>query len=146
MEKVIWNGDADECWEYVGYRDKGGYGTIWLGETNLKAHRASWEQFIGPIPGGLHVCHRCDNPPCVNPAHLFLGTHADNMEDMKQKGRQARGRVNARSADLTDKDIREIRGLYATGDWSGEKLGKRFGIAQQTVSTIVLRQSWGHVQ
>lgn len=82
----------DECWPWTGYRDAKGYGQIALNRRTAEgAHRVSWALARGEIPDGIHVLHRCDNPPCCNPAHLFLGTHADNMWDMKAKGRASGG-------------------------------------------------------
>jgi hypothetical protein len=75
--------EAEECWLWHGRSGPGGYG--WL--RSLRAHRVSWELFLGPIPFGQHVLHRCDSPPCVNPGHLFLGTHEENMADKIAKGR-----------------------------------------------------------
>lgn len=98
MEERFWPKVAkrgpDECWEWTASRTPQGYGKIGRrkGESPAIASRVSWEMHNGPIPDGLHVLHRCDNPPCVNPAHLFLGTNADNQRDMRAKGRGRLGR------------------------------------------------------
>ena len=96
LEERFWakvrRGAPGECWEWLGARNDRGYGTISEGgrrRGHVKAHRAAWTLSNGPIPGGLCVCHRCDNPPCVNPSHLFLGTMRDNTRDMMSKGRMS---------------------------------------------------------
>jgi len=78
------------CWEWAGHRNLKGYGSAWDGKTMTRAHRVAYRVFVGAIPEGLFVLHRCDNPPCCNPEHLFLGTHLDNMEDMRNKGRSVK--------------------------------------------------------
>lgn len=80
------------CWEWIGNKSQNGYGQFSSRYFSTLAHRASWEIFVGPIPDGLYICHRCDNKSCVNPEHLFLGTQHDNMLDMVQKGRSVKGR------------------------------------------------------
>jgi len=84
--------DPDACWEWTGARTRGGYGHIGAGRRTLKAHRVAWEIANGPIPDGMVVRHKCNNPPCVRPLHLELGTHADNNRDMAAR---CRGRCSA---------------------------------------------------
>lgn len=137
--------DTDQCVEWRGPRNSEGYG-VFKACGDHRAHRVSYERAHGPIPTGQLVRHTCDNPPCVNPRHLLLGTDADNNHDMMQRGRnrQPHGERQG-SAKLTDEQVREIRSLYASGSWSQQRLGLRYGIHQATVSVIVRRAGWKHV-
>lgn len=145
-EKVD-EGAPDECWEWTARRHKQGYGLLseWDGSrrSRLLAHRVSWEIANGPIPAGLCVLHRCDNPPCVNPRHLFLGTQVDNNLDRHLKGRTACGE-NAPRARLSAEDVREIRRRCSAGE-SRQAVGKEFGICHRHVGSIVRRELWRSV-
>jgi len=137
------------CWRWRAWCDpRWGYGRMHVGTHHRKrmfrAHRLAWLLHRGPIPAGLWVLHRCDNPPCVRPDHLFLGTHDDNMQDMAMKGR---GRVSAGMLNphrkLDTKHIAAIRAAYASGLYSQDALAKEFQIGQTHVSRIVRGEAWG---
>jgi hypothetical protein len=108
-----------------------------------KAHRVAWELTHGPAAPELFVCHKCDNPPCCNPAHLFLGSPADNVVDMVRKGRNnaLRGEQHKR-AKLCRADVAEIRALYATGQYTQRQLGDAFGVSNGQVSSVVRGEAW----
>lgn len=140
----------DECWEWQAFRLPGGYGKIAAdrvrGEpkVSLTAHRVAWEFTNGrPVPDGMRVCHRCDNPPCCNPAHLFLGTAKENTRDMLSKARHCHGERYPHHK-LTEDDVREIRKLKAAGV-TYDELERRFGVTRAPLHRIVTRRSWGHV-
>lgn len=134
------------CWEWTGTLNSSGYGWLWNGNKNQAAHRFSYEYFNGEISEKSLVCHKCDNPACVNPAHLFLGTDAANAKDKVKKGRQSRtnGMKAGKLCKLKDEDIFEIRKLRASG-LSQQKIADRFGISQFAVSAILMKKRWGHI-
>jgi hypothetical protein len=132
-----------ECLEWHGVVDRDGYG-IFGGQhgaptKSCRTHRIAWARANGKGPGRFHVCHACDNPACVNPDHLFLGTQADNMADMDKKGRRPSG-VEAHQAKLTSKEVAEIRTRYAQGGITQKALGRLYNISQMQVSRIVRRE------
>ena len=137
---ILWSGAADTK----------GYGQIRIGGVTGKTrhtHRVAWELYRGPIPGDLHICHRCDTPTCVNSDHLFLGDHRANMADRDRKGRcRARGGKGSANgtAKLTEAQVTEMRAKYARGGISLVKLSKPYGICPQTAHSIVLRRTWSH--
>ena len=137
---------ADEsCWLW---RNAAGYGQFSLHGKNVSAHRASWELANGQIDSGSFVCHTCDNPPCVNPSHLFLGSNSDNIKDSVSKGRSTsrfpvmRGEDHYR-ARITEQDVKDIRRLTLTS--TDREVGKVYGLAESTVSAIRCRRIWKHV-
>lgn len=137
----------EECWEYIGRRNNLGYGQIYHGGKHLKVHRIAHAIFIGPIPEGMSVLHKCDNRPCFNPDHLFLGTQQDNVKDMISKGRAfggLKGTDNGRTW-LHDKDVKEIFALLDKGTLTQKEIGDMYGIAQTTVSYIK-RVGWSHLR
>jgi hypothetical protein len=139
-EKYILEPDTG-CWLWTRSTSASGYGRISVNGKPRKAHRASYEIHIGPIPDGLCVLHRCDTPACVNPEHLFLGTQQDNMADMNRKGRGARGERNG-GTHLTERDILAIR-----ADKRLHRLiAADYGVAGSQISVIKNRKTWRHVQ
>jgi len=131
------------CWEWTGYKNKKGYGVLNLRGHREIAHRVSFRMHRGNIPNGLFVLHRCDNPGCVNPRHLWLGTLSDNNRDMTLKGRHShRGLVAGRHAKITADDVREIR---ASND-DALTLAARYGIARSHVYHIQTRRKWRHIE
>lgn len=142
---------SDGCWEWQGRRTSRGYGRttgrLLGGPRTARAHRVAWELTNGPIPGGLGVLHRCDNPPCCNPDHLFLGTAADNAADMVAKGRahhpKGKGEQSP-AARLTTAQVMFMRTLRSRGA-SILQLEALFGVSNQQVSKITSGKSWGHL-
>jgi len=132
-----------ECWPWqAGKAD--GYGAFGIGRSqNFLAHRVAWTLANGPIPAGLCVCHHCDNPPCQNPRHFFLGTQGDNARDRARKGRQIppRGERNGQ-AKLNNKKVCAIRAEYVSGHISQKTLARQFGVTQSNISLIVHHKRW----
>jgi hypothetical protein len=143
------------CWLWLGMIDKDGYGSFPItrkeaaakGHTGRqrRAHRASYEMHVGPIPDGLCVLHRCDNRACVNPAHLYVGTDADNVADMHARGRaRPTGAPGPRhpKAKLTPDDVIAIRSIYRSNVVTQREIGIAFGIVQAYVSRILRGDHW----
>jgi hypothetical protein len=160
-------GQPDECWPWTACRHAFGYGKIGVAGRVEFAHRVAWTLTNGPIPAGLYVLHHCDNPPCCNPAHLWLGTYADNNADKAAKGRSHRperrpvwvmyGDANPSRkypgiqagerngfAKLTAADALSIRARSEAGE-SNASIARAYGLPTATIWKVVHRESWRHV-
>jgi hypothetical protein len=132
-----WTVTASGCWEWDGFRMDNGYGQMAVGANKkMLATRAAYRAWVGELPDDMAVCHRCDNPPCINPKHFFLGTKADNNADMASKLRVANGERSGRHK-LSDAEVEQIRRDYAAGGEGQQSIADRFGVTISTVSVIV---------
>ena len=135
---------TDSCWLWTGcLKKRDGYGWVGRNKKQMGAHRYAWILINGPIPDGLCVLHKCDNPPCVNPDHLFLGTQVDNIRDMQSKGRQAcnhLGQANP-NAKLSVADVHTVRLLCAHGV-KQSVVARLFGVKEGCISKIMLNRTW----
>lgn len=167
--------DIDICWIWLATKDQKGYGRYGLRGKLWHAHRAAYLFHYGKCPDELYVLHSCDNPSCVNPAHLWLGTNQDNMDDKVAKGRQIRGQKlsnicapknpafgsrngakkyperlmrgeQCHSAKMTADKVRELRSKYIFGVTSYASLAAEYGIDPTVVGDIINRKTWKHVE
>jgi len=133
------------CWIWVADKLFTGYGQFWFKEKMQLAHRVSYQLFVASIPDGLCVLHKCDNPSCVSPDHLFLGTQKENLQDMTVKGRKAWGvRTLSHNPKLDDQKVIRIRYLHSKG-YLQNKLARDFGVSKNIVWRIVQRKTWKHL-
>lgn len=142
---------GSDCWLWQSTKNSQGYGRFAISvgpyrQQWLSAHRLAWEWTRGSIPDGMNVCHHCDNPSCVNPAHLFLGTDKDNAADRDRKGRRRPpiGDSNGR-AKLTECDVREMRELWDRSSMTMRELAERYRVARQTVRAAINGETWRHI-
>jgi uncharacterized protein YerC len=153
IEERFWSkvaaGAPDECWEWQRSRKDDGYGQfkVTAGQSPQRASRVAWMLTHGSIPDGLFVLHRCDNPPCCNPAHLFLGTSADNHADMTAKGRASGYQHHSYLKlvqgvrRLSDDEIRLARHLHGQGA-SCRSVARRLGVSHTTISRLINGTHW----
>ena len=142
---VIKGAKSGDCWNWNGSRTTQGYGRTHFLSKTVMAHRVAYELYNpGPIDPTLLVCHKCDNPACVNPEHLFLGTGLENQQDMTYK---KRGRIGAKNghSKTTEDVVIKIRKEYAQGGVFQKTLGAKYGLSQLTISNIVTGRTWKHI-
>lgn len=137
---------TESCWLWTATKNHRGYGRFQYEGRLWLPHRISWRLHYGDIPNDTCVCHKCDVRLCVNPSHLFLGTHQDNAIDRERKGRG----VHLRGEDvflskLTDVEIIEIREKYSTGEHSFSSLGRDYNMHYSSIADIVRRHTWKHI-
>ena len=135
-----------ECFEVVSHKlSPRGYASVQRNHKAIRVHRLIWEECFGDIPNGLCVCHKCDNPSCINPEHLFLGTYADNNRDRNLKGHSvfSYGEHHGQSK-LTEAQVREIRRIHVSGDlvYGACALARRFGMGESSIRAIINRRNW----
>ena len=149
----VQEGAEDECWPWAGARTKSGYGVMSgerRGDNPLRTHRVAFELHFGPVPDGLHVLHRCDNPPCCNPLHLYAGSNAQNVIDKVERGRQSRvslpGSANPNS-NLNERVVREIKHLLRADGSRGmsRAICTRYQISRSLLSAIRTGKVWQSV-
>ena len=135
------------CMEWSGYLSNDGYGILSFKGNNWRAHRLAYTLIFGEIPKGMNVCHRCDNPKCANPEHLFIGTQLDNIKDRVNKKRcgDHKGVANGR-AKLSEKKVQLSRHIFSNCNITKASLGKMFGVSDVQICNIINNKSWSHIK
>jgi hypothetical protein len=133
------------CWTWTGATNSAGYGHVSYGGRNYSTHRCAYEYTFGQLPNDLFVCHHCDNPPCVNPAHLYAGTPKDNTSDMYRRGRAgllgAEGSANSHAL-LTEAQVVEIRSVFAGGQKNPNQLADEYAVTVGTINALLRGKTW----
>lgn len=134
-----WTVTKAGCWEWAGTIGTRGYGGVTVSGKQYGVHRLAYETWVGPIPDGLLIRHDCDNPPCINPAHLKPGTEADNKMDMRTRKRSSRIK-------LSEQDVVEIRTEYAKGVLTQKMLAGVYGVSRGSIQAVVSGRNWGDIK
>ncbi|MCO5195548.1 MAG: HNH endonuclease [Anaerolineae bacterium] len=152
LEQRVWSkierAAPNRCWLWGASTDRSGYGKISVHGRMIIATRVVYELATGQsLTRDQVICHRCDNPACCNPAHLFVGSQSDNMDDMHRKQRHSQNQKGERNgnARLSAEQVREIRRRYIPHKVGVKKLGKEYGVHYDTIHKIVTRKSWRHL-
>lgn len=133
---------TSDCWLWTKNRDKDGYGRVKIEGKSYRAHRVAFALFKDFANPRMMVCHKCDNPPCFNPDHLFAGYGSDNVRDAYRKGRHSQKGERANGKKLSAAQVEEIKKLRATGRYSQKELGRMFGVRQTSISNILRGKTW----
>lgn len=141
-QRAVITADTNRCWEWQRGFEKGGYGHAHIHGKQWKAHRYAWFLTAG-YDSKVNICHKCDNPKCINPHHLFEGTHKVNSQDMVKKGRVQRGGKHYMSH-LSESDVLDIRQLVSDGH-THQSVADQFEVVRETVSQIIQRKTWKHI-
>ncbi len=146
--KYVSNVNSNDCWVWKKYLDKDGYGQIFTIENGIRkrkrSNRAAYEVFIGEIPDGMHVLHKCDNRACCNPDHFFLGTQEDNMADKVNKNRQLFGEIHPLSR-IDESMVMEIHRKYNIG-YTQQRLSEEYNVSRQHIGNIISGKRWKHME
>lgn len=141
-----WTVTDTGCWEFKGPKNLDGYGRVRYKRRKTMAHRIAHEAWIGPIPDGLFIRHKCDNRPCINPDHLETGTNAQNVQDKMDRGRFIpRYGSDATNVKLNEEQVRAIRAEYVPGGETHKQIAGRYGVCEATIQHILKRRSWRHI-
>lgn len=142
LRKIGWTVTDSGCWEWNGYRDPYNYGKITIRQRTTPASRIAFEAWVKAPEPGMDICHRCDNPPCINPSHLFEGSRAVNVHDAINKRRHSHGERHTHK--LTDEQVQEIRERYEAKELNQYELARAYGVSQSHVSLLILRRLRKH--
>ena len=135
----------DGCWKWIGYLDPNGYGRLNIKNVPILAHRISYQLYRGGIPKGMSICHKCDNPFCVNPDHLFLGTQKDNMDDMINKGRDHKRGMKGSEHPRSKLDEEKVK-LIRLSSKTDMQLSIEYGVSRSVIYDAKHRNTWKHVK